>query len=65
MPYETFCLPYPPLLLITSTQIIQVIEEAPSSFVDPDLRRRMGEQAVALAKAVKYQSAGRCEALSA
>lgn len=41
----------------------KVIEEAPSPFVDPDLRRRMGEQAVALAKAVGYDSAGTCEFL--
>lgn len=39
----------------------KVIEEAPSPFLDPDLRRRMGEQAVALAQAVGYDSAGTCE----
>jgi len=39
----------------------KVIEEAPSPFVDPELRKRMGEQAVALAKAVGYDSAGTCE----
>jgi len=41
----------------------KVIEEAPSAFVDPDLRRRMGEQAVSLARAVGYDSAGTCEFL--
>ncbi|XP_055327432.1 propionyl-CoA carboxylase alpha chain, mitochondrial-like [Paramacrobiotus metropolitanus] len=41
----------------------KVIEEAPSPFVDPDLRRRMGEQAVSLAKAVGYDSAGTIEFL--
>lgn len=41
----------------------KVIEEAPSIFVDPDLRRRMGEQAVALALNVGYDSAGTCEFL--
>ncbi len=39
----------------------KVIEEAPSPFLDPDTRRAMGEQAVALAKAVNYQSAGTVE----
>ncbi|MDP1652918.1 MAG: acetyl-CoA carboxylase biotin carboxylase subunit [Rhodocyclaceae bacterium] len=39
----------------------KVIEEAPSPFLDPGLRRAMGEQAVALAKAVNYQSAGTVE----
>ncbi|MDO8788346.1 MAG: acetyl-CoA carboxylase biotin carboxylase subunit [Sulfuritalea sp.] len=39
----------------------KVIEEAPSSFIDPATRKAMGEQAVALAKAVKYQSAGTVE----
>lgn len=41
----------------------KVIEEAPSPFVDPDLRKRMGEQAVSLANAVGYDSAGTCEFL--
>ncbi|GAU95643.1 hypothetical protein RvY_07229 [Ramazzottius varieornatus] len=41
----------------------KVIEEAPSPFVDPELRKRMGEQAVALAKAVGYDSAGTIEFL--
>ena len=39
----------------------KVIEEAPSPFVDADMRQAMGEQAVALAKAVNYQSAGTVE----
>ena len=39
----------------------KVIEEAPSPFIDEDTRRAMGEQAVALAKAVKYVSAGTVE----
>jgi propionyl-CoA carboxylase alpha chain len=39
----------------------KVIEEAPSPFLDPVTRKAMGEQAVALAKAVKYQSAGTVE----
>ena len=39
----------------------KVIEEAPSPFLDERTRRAMGEQAVALAKAVKYESAGTVE----
>ena len=39
----------------------KVIEEAPSPFLDGDTRRAMGEQAVVLAKAVKYTSAGTVE----
>ncbi|MEQ8664598.1 MAG: acetyl/propionyl/methylcrotonyl-CoA carboxylase subunit alpha [Rhodospirillales bacterium] len=39
----------------------KVIEEAPSPFLDDETRRAMGEQAVSLAKAVKYQSAGTVE----
>ncbi len=39
----------------------KVIEEAPSPFIDPKKRREMGEQAVALAKAVGYKSAGTVE----
>ncbi len=39
----------------------KVIEEAPSPFIDDTIRKAMGEQAVALAKAVKYQSAGTVE----
>ncbi|XP_042313548.1 propionyl-CoA carboxylase alpha chain, mitochondrial [Sceloporus undulatus] len=41
----------------------KVIEEAPSTFLDPKTRSAMGEQAVALAKAVKYSSAGTVEFL--
>ena len=36
----------------------KVIEEAPSTFLNPETRKAMGEQAVALAKAVDYSSAG-------
>ncbi|WOE74008.1 acetyl/propionyl/methylcrotonyl-CoA carboxylase subunit alpha [Alterisphingorhabdus coralli] len=39
----------------------KVVEEAPSPFVDPEMRKAMGEQAVALAKAVGYYSAGTVE----
>ncbi len=39
----------------------KVIEEAPSPFLDAATRRAMGEQAVALARAVDYQSAGTVE----
>ena len=39
----------------------KVIEEAPSPFLDEETRKAMGEQAVALAKAVDYQSAGTVE----
>src|SRR5262249_25943453 len=39
----------------------KVIEEAPSPFLDEKTRSAMGEQAVALAKAVKYKSAGTVE----
>ncbi|MGE5158607.1 MAG: acetyl-CoA carboxylase biotin carboxylase subunit [Gemmatimonas sp.] len=39
----------------------KVIEEAPSPLLDEVTRRKMGEQAVALAKAVKYDSAGTVE----
>jgi propionyl-CoA carboxylase alpha chain len=39
----------------------KVIEEAPSPFVDPAMRKAMGEQAVALARAVQYESAGTVE----
>jgi acetyl-CoA carboxylase biotin carboxylase subunit len=41
----------------------KVIEEAPSPFVDPDLRARMGEVAVRAAKAVSYVGAGTIEFL--
>jgi propionyl-CoA carboxylase alpha chain len=39
----------------------KVVEEAPSPFVTPEMRRAMGEQAVALARAVGYFSAGTVE----
>ena len=39
----------------------KVIEEAPSPFIDPPMRKAMGEQAVALARTVNYQSAGTVE----
>ncbi len=39
----------------------KVIEEAPSPFISDDTRRAMGEQAVQLARAVDYQSAGTVE----
>jgi propionyl-CoA carboxylase alpha chain len=39
----------------------KVIEEAPSPFISEATRRAMGEQAVALARAVRYQSAGTVE----
>jgi len=39
----------------------KVVEEAPSPFLDPETRKAMGEQAVALAKAVGYHSAGTVE----
>ncbi len=41
----------------------KVIEESPSPFVDADLRRRMGEAAVKLAKAAGYTNAGTMEFL--
>ena len=39
----------------------KVIEEAPSPLLDAETRKKMGEQAVALAKAVNYDSAGTVE----
>jgi propionyl-CoA carboxylase alpha chain len=39
----------------------KVLEEAPSPFLDEATRRAMGEQAVALARAVRYRSAGTVE----
>ncbi len=39
----------------------KVIEEAPSPFLDDATRAAMGKQAVALAQAVKYESAGTVE----
>jgi acetyl-CoA carboxylase biotin carboxylase subunit len=43
----------------------KMIEEAPSVAVTPDLRRRMGETAVAAARAAGYVNAGTCEFLLA
>ena len=39
----------------------KVIEEAPSPFLDPETREAMGRQAVSLAQAVDYRSAGTVE----
>ncbi len=39
----------------------KVIEEAPSPFLDEETRKKMGEQAVQLSKAVDYRSAGTVE----
>jgi propionyl-CoA carboxylase alpha chain len=39
----------------------KVVEEAPSPFVSPAMRKKMGEQCVALARAVGYFSAGTVE----
>ena len=39
----------------------KVIEEAPSPFLDAETRKAMGEQAVALSRAVQYDSAGTVE----
>ncbi len=39
----------------------KVIEEAPSPFVTPEMRAAMGAEAVALARAVEYRSAGTVE----
>lgn len=41
----------------------KVIEEAPSSYMDPETRHKMGEQAVSLARACGYQSTGTVEFL--
>lgn len=41
----------------------KVLEEAPSPIVDPDMRRRMGEVAVRVAKAANYTNAGTVEFL--
>ncbi|MCA8964819.1 MAG: ATP-grasp domain-containing protein, partial [Planctomycetes bacterium] len=41
----------------------KVLEEAPSAVVDEDLRRRMGEAAIALGKRVGYDNAGTAEFL--
>lgn len=42
----------------------KVLEESPSPLVDPDMRRRMGEIAVRVAKASGYTNAGTVEFLS-
>ncbi|HLR67216.1 MAG TPA: acetyl-CoA carboxylase biotin carboxylase subunit [Virgibacillus sp.] len=39
----------------------KVIEEAPSPFIDEELRRRMGEDAVQAARAIGYKNAGTVE----
>ena len=41
----------------------KLLEEAPSAFVDDDLRQRMGDVAVKAAEAVDYESAGTIECL--
>ncbi len=41
----------------------KMLEESPSLAVTPDLRRRMGDTAIAVARAVGYVSAGTCEFL--
>jgi acetyl-CoA carboxylase, biotin carboxylase subunit len=41
----------------------KVLEEAPSPLVDPDMRRRMGEVAVRVAKTARYCNAGTVEFL--
>jgi acetyl/propionyl-CoA carboxylase alpha subunit len=43
----------------------KLIEEAPSPvmYIDPDLRKRMGETAVKVAKVAGYENAGTCEFL--
>ncbi|MCU0514198.1 MAG: acetyl-CoA carboxylase biotin carboxylase subunit [Anaerolineae bacterium] len=41
----------------------KLVEEAPSPFMDVDLRRRMGEMAIAAAQAVNYVNAGTIECL--
>jgi acetyl-CoA carboxylase biotin carboxylase subunit len=41
----------------------KVIEEAPGNRISPELRAKMGEAAVAAAKAVSYVGAGTCEFL--
>lgn len=39
----------------------KVIEESPSAIVSPEMRKKMGESAIALAKEAKYYSAGTLE----
>ncbi len=41
----------------------KLVEEAPSPIMTPDLRKRMGDAALTLAKAAKYTTAGTCEFL--
>ena len=41
----------------------KVVEEAPSAVLTPEMRKRMGEAAVAVAKSVKYVGAGTVEFL--
>src|SRR5258708_13213969 len=41
----------------------KVLEEAPSPIVDPEMRRKMGEVAVRVARAAKYTNAGTVEFL--
>jgi len=41
----------------------KLIEESPSPALSPDLRRRMGEAAIAIVKSVKYENAGTVEFL--
>jgi acetyl-CoA carboxylase, biotin carboxylase subunit len=41
----------------------KLIEEAPSPFVTPDLRKRMGKAAIRAAEAAKYENAGTIEFL--
>lgn len=41
----------------------KVLEEAPSAVVSPELRKQMGDAAIALAKRVGYDNAGTCEFL--
>ncbi len=41
----------------------KLLEESPSPFVDSDLRKRLGQAAIKIAKAVKYESAGTVEFL--
>lgn len=41
----------------------KVVEEAPSPFITPEVRKKMGEQAVALALAVGYKNTGTVEFL--